>query len=338
MSRNNVLRMRYERAIPSSALLSRKLVLSFFVLLSLPLLQSCGKEPAYPTPSFCAAEADCGPNDLIVFANEPWKIVPPETLVPYDSVGLWTVKTDGSDLRFLVGKTPDGRDFLGAPEWSPGGEWIVANDFIGRIWLVSADGDSFVKVTEQGGKFFPTFGPDGKKLAFSTQDSDAVGTRGLRILDLESRTEKSVFPYGTDPSWSPDGGSLVFSGWLLESNGWTEGIIMVDTSGENARMVHREDDVLGGRSASFSPEGEEVVFHMRDEWQVGQVWIVKASGSDPRRLTWKGGQWPSWSADGSEIIYTRIAYNNRTQPGSGDLYVISTDGLMERRLTFFYPR
>ncbi len=117
--------------------------LKYFVCLSFSILCfffNCKKE-TYPIPSFCAVQPDWGSNNLIVFINAPEEIVPPETLFPPSdySRGLWTFKSDGSELKFLTGITPDGTEFLGAPEWSPDGTWIVANDKIGRIWMVSAD-------------------------------------------------------------------------------------------------------------------------------------------------------------------------------------------------------
>ncbi|MDH5186144.1 MAG: hypothetical protein OEZ20_04225 [candidate division WOR-3 bacterium] len=306
----------------------------FLFLSILSLTVNCKKEETYPIPSFCAAESDWGPNNLIVFVNEPWEIIPPETPIPHDSVGLWTVKSDGSEIKFLTQKTPDGIEFYGAPEWSPDGKWIAANDRIGRIWMVSADGDSFVKITQQGKKFWPSFSPDGKKIAFSTPGTDG----GLRILDLETGIEKFVYPYGAVPSWSPDGSKLVFSGSLWQGNRWVGGLMLVDTSGENAEMVHEEDGAID--MPSFSPDGSKVVFCKPYVYtnDITNIWVVNVNGSSPQKLTKKGGEWPSWSPDGKKIVYTRISHNDLTQEGSGDLYIINADGSGEKRLTFFYPR
>jgi Tol biopolymer transport system component len=321
-----------------SLLKSANLVILLPLLSSLFLFLNCKTEFVDPIPSFCATEADWGPNDVILFTNDPSKIVPPETGYQLDSAGLWAVNADGGEVRFLDAVTPDGVEVRGAPEWSPDGLWFVTSDLMGRVWLVSASADSFVKLTESGGIWRPALRPDGRKIAFSTSDSDALGPRGLRTLDLETGVKSFVFPYGMDPSWSPDGSRLVFFGWLPEGNGWTPGIIVVDTTGTNARLVCRTDGVPAGRSVSFSPDGDELAFHMQDGGRVNQVWVVKTDGSNLRQRTWKGGQWPSWSYDGTEIIYTRVSYRDRIQVGSGDLYVIPARGSGERRLTFFYPK
>ncbi len=312
--------------------------LSFSILF---LVVNCKKEETYPIPSFCAAEADWGPNNIIVFANEPWMIIPPETVFPNDPRpwGLWTVKSDGSELKFLVGTTPDGRDFGLCPEWSPDGNWIVANDRIGRIWMVSADGDSFVQITQGEMKWYPSFSPDGKKIAFSTPDSDHIGQRGIRIFDLANNSEKFVFAYGYSPSWSPDGSQLVFNGYLKQNNQWYAGVIVCDTSGMNARMVCEVDNAPNEKAASFSPDGAKIVFHQKTKKDASnQIWVVNTDESNPRKLTRKGGAWPSWSPDGSKIVYTKISLNDLTQEGNGDLYIINPDGSDEKRLTFFYLR
>jgi Tol biopolymer transport system component len=303
----------------------------------LVLTGGCHKDTTpSPIPSFCAAEPDWGPNGVIVFANQPWQVIPPETSIPADSVGLWTIKTDGSELRFLVGSTPDSRDFYGHPEWSPDGKWIVANDFITRIWLVSADGDSLIMITEQGGKSFPSFRPDGKRIAFSTPGPDG----GLRILDLDMGLERFVF-HGTEPSWSPDGGKLVFSGSLQQGRG----VVVADTTGENPSLVYGLEGSEWLESPSFAPDGSRIAFGV----SLGGIWVVNADGSRPKRLTKKLGRWPSWSPDGSKIVFTRVTefvagpgWSDWSLPpsqeGIGDLYIINTDGSGERRLTFFYPR
>lgn len=183
-----------------SLLKSANLVILLPLLSSLFLFLNCKTEFVDPIPSFCATEADWGPNDVILFTNDPSKIVPPETGYQLDSAGLWAVNADGGEVRFLDAVTPDGVEVRGAPEWSPDGLWFVTSDLMGRVWLVSASADSFVKLTESGGIWRPALRPDGRKIAFSTSDSDALGPRGLRTLDLETGVKSFVFPYGMDPS------------------------------------------------------------------------------------------------------------------------------------------
>ncbi len=120
---------------------------------------------------------------------------------------------------------------------------------------------------------------------------------------------------------------------------WVGGVIIVDTSGENVQMVHK----LEGyplTMTSFSPNGSEIVFYKPYGYtiDISNIWVVNADGSNPQKLTKKGGEWPSWSSDGAEIVYTKISHNDVTQEGSGDLYIINADGSDEKRLTFFYPR
>jgi TolB protein len=227
------------------------------------------------------------------------------------------------------------------PSWSPDGNWIVANDPSGRIWLVSASGDSSVLITQSGANRFPAFSPDCRRVAFSTPDSDALGPRGLRILDLGSNTERHVFSYGIDPSWSPDGGMLAFRGWVYKDGEWIGGgtgcLAVVDTSGESVRVVFEAPQDGGLESPSFAPDGTRILFRTPyfQSAGVGQIWVINPDGSNARRLTKFGGCWPAWSPDGSMVVYTRLSYDAPSQEGSGDLYIVNADGSHARRLTFF---
>ena len=287
--------------------MSRILALLCLCSSCLVLTGSCHKDTSpSPIPSFCAAEPEWGPGDLTAFTNAPGYVIPPETFWPEDTLpgGLWVIKSAGTGLRSLARTTPDSVPFYGwSPKWSPDGTWIWARDNRDRIWKVTPDGDSLVLLHPGvGGPF--SISPDGRKLAFDSND-ESLWVRGVRILDLETGRQKSVLPYGMDPSWSSDGGRLVCNGPLWEVNRWTHWIIVVDTSGENVRKVCEVDDCPNDKAASFSPDGERISFHMQGE-DVDHIWVVNVDGTNPRRLTKKGGRWPSWSPDGKKIVYTRV--------------------------------
>jgi TolB protein len=302
-----------------------KLALFPAVLLFAPALLllagACRKNWEEPGDGKSAYSSAWGPNNLIVFC--------------YPDRGLWEVRPDGTELHQLTSL------HLMDPSWSPDGKWIAASGPGGRIWLMSANGDSTLILTQTGANWYPAFSPDGRQIAFSTQDSDALGPRGLRVLDLESNTERHVFSYGIDPSWSPSGDRLAFRGWIYQNGSWVGGgagcLATVDTSGANARIVFDPPNEGGVESPSFAPDGSRILFRTPYFWSagIGQIWTIDPDGSNAKRLTKYGGCWPAWSPDGAMAVYTRLSYNAPTQEGSGDLYIVSADGSHERRLTFF---
>jgi Tol biopolymer transport system component len=299
---------------------SRRVVL-LIVLVVFSTVGTCKKNWETQPGSKSAYSSAWGASNWIVFC--------------YPDSGLWVVRPDGTELHQL---TPL---HLMDPSWSPDGKWIAASSADGRIWLIDAAGDSSLAITQSGVNWFPTFSPDGRKLAFSTPDSDALGPRGLRVLDLEDNVERHVFSYGIDPSWSPSGDKLAFRGWIFLNGNWIGGgtgcLAMVDTSGANARIVFDPPGDGGLETPSFAPNGERILFRTPYFWSagVGQIWVINSDGSDATRLTKCGGCWPAWSPDGMKIVYTRLSYDAPTQEGSGDLYVMNADGSHARRLTFF---
>jgi Tol biopolymer transport system component len=305
---------------------------------------SCAEEHAIindPPGIRGTAEADWGTDDWIVFVHQPWYVSDGETLSVEETSILWLIRPDGKGLHSIGSpETPDGVWYGDNPQWSPDGNWIAVNDFLYRIWLISSDGDSLVQITTEGRKIYPSLSPDGDKIAFSTPDSDAIGPRGIRILDMETGEEKFVFPYGTDPSWSPDGAKLVFCGWVLEDDQWIGGtsgsVVVVDTSGQNAELVHLDETDGGIESPSFSPDGNKIVFRKPYSWGggIGQIWVVNTDGSGATKLTTEGGRWPSWSSDGLKIVYTRYSLDDPCQEGSGELYIMNSDGSGKMRITY----
>ncbi|MBE0433937.1 PD40 domain-containing protein [candidate division WOR-3 bacterium] len=308
----------------------RAALLIVLVSISSVLLHCIKREEPITRPPaiYGTCEANWGSQDWIVFVHQPWYVVANETLFVTETSVLWLIRPDGKGLHSIgEPRTPDGIRIGDQPDWDSAGNWIVINDLMLRVWKISADGDSIVQITTEGRKIYPSLSPDGQMLAFSTPDSDAVGPRGIRILDLQSGMEKHIYPYGHDPAWSPDGEKLVFCGWVSGASA----IMIVDTSGGNASAIYTTG--AGVESPSFAPDGSAVVFCTPYGWGT-QVWVVNTDGSGARKLTTDGGRWPSWSSDGSKIVYTKYSLDEPYPEGNGELYVIDPDGLLEKRITF----
>ncbi|NPV46207.1 MAG: hypothetical protein HPY69_04590 [Armatimonadetes bacterium] len=140
--------------------------------------------------------------------------------------------------------------------------------------------------------------PDGKRLALVAPD------HSLRVCSLVSGEANTIAPaYAEDTgqrgamAWSPDGEALA----LVE-----EGKLFVwDRAGGRRELVTtpRVTDV------AWSPDGQVIAYGRRgeDEKDLG-LWIVKASGGEPRRIAPPSGDifaasWPVFSPDGQWIAF-----------------------------------
>ena len=121
----------------------------------------------------------------------------------------------------------------------------------------------------------------------------------------------------TSPSASPDGRSIAFSS--MRDGTWS--LYVMDAEGTNIREIGRSS--FDG-NAAWSPEGTRIAF--RSELPgpfgaYGRIWIVNADGTGLRQLSpetadYKYDAQPSWSPDGTRVVFSR----------SGDLYAIKADG------------
>ncbi len=152
---------------------------------------------------------------------------------------------DGSKIRELP-------DEYGLPlAWSPGGQWLLverssppteATGFVQRslLFAVSTGGGGEHVLSEgfvimNGG----AFSPDGARVAFiGIGDPNDNTTRGVFIVSVEGGPAVKLaipdLPYAPPvPTWTKDGGSIVFSGWGgCGKGGCSPGaLLLVDVSG-----------------------------------------------------------------------------------------------------------
>jgi len=97
----------------------------------------------------------------------------------------------------------------------------------------------------------------------------------------------------TSPSISPDGESFVY---VSRARG-TADIYSQRVGGRNPTLVVG-DSTVDELWPAYSPDGKQIAYNVAG----GGIFIVGATGESPRRLTSVGVQ-PSWSSDGTQIVY-----------------------------------
>ena len=202
------------------------------------------------------------------------------------------------------------------PVFSPDGQRLAffELDDDGGIFVAGATGESVRRVADSG--FHPAWSPDGRSLAFSTEEIynpySRTGTSVLRAVDLESGavrpiTEPETFD-GAQPVWSPSGSRIAF--WS-NTNGQRDLYTVAASGGAPVPLLV---DVDLDWCPAWSHDGRYVIFASdrggsMNLWRIG----VDESTGQPRGIpepittgVQASAELPSFSADG-----TRLAFRSR---------------------------
>lgn len=178
--------------------------------------------------------------------------------------GRWLAFTSnrggGWDLYLLDLVTGETRaltqttSFEGHPTWSPDGVWIAFERYGGDdldIWILRVDGagDPIQLTDAPSMDASPTWDPAGRRIAFV---SDRDGLPDIFLADLDDPNERylnlteSPLISEADPSFSPDGTALAFSG---RGDGFDYTYVLAPESPGGVR------EVGPGRRPVWSPSG-----------------------------------------------------------------------------------
>lgn len=145
--------------------------------------------------------------------------------------------------------------------------------------------------------------PDGAWIAF---DSDRGGQQDIyRVRSTGDGEPDRLVSSATDdfhPSWSADGRSIAF---YSIREGYRRGAV-VAASGGTPRFVGPASLTLEEHSPVWTPDGASLFFHRfgardPDLYRIDRV--GDSAWTAPRRVTQRGGIWPTFSSDGREFAY-----------------------------------
>jgi TolB protein len=248
---------------------------------------------------------------------------------PMDNKVL-TMNADGSGVSYLKGTSfiygpsvawaPDGRAFaMRSWEPDPTRVCITIIEAAGRKCLVR-DGHA------------PSWSPDGKYIAYSTDDSyslvpENVRAAAINLVEVSSQvvTPLITFPPPQDAinrlrtstvTWAPDGKTIAYS---TQTYTFTDSTLNEDVGSIWLMSLDNKQPVFltSGQSPAWSPTRKEIAFQRNQdillydlETRTEQVLV-----HDP-----KAAHSPAWSPDGQQLLFTSL------RDGNAEIYRINRDG------------
>jgi Tol biopolymer transport system component len=210
--------------------------------------------------------------------------------------------------------------------WSPDGKWLAFGK-AGSIYKMKPNGDSVTKLTDPVNAIRPSWSPDGSKIAFI--ERDASGYTSLWTYDVAKGTASLIVSRGDYPTWLSTTGEIVVLDAQYDGySGYTAyAFIAINPATTSARLINSFSAAADCGFCTVSPSGTDIVFGVLPSSDYSEIYRYNLAANTNYQLTTDGGDYPAWSPNGSEIVYTR------TQQGDGGLWIMNTDGSGKRRLT-----
>jgi hypothetical protein len=197
------------------------------------------------------------------------------------------------------------------------------NNVRANLVAVNGDGSGRVQLTTGYREWAPAVSPDGKRIAFVGSREGDLGIGPQIYLMNSDGTGLTLFAGNAgDPSWFPDGKSLVFSFGGMLYRAWPDG---------SKPMAGLTDIPWGVASPVVSPDGSRIAF-VRYEGieERPSLWLVNADGSGLTRLSEASSSTVdgiAWSHDGRHILWSQ--YDGWAVGGTprGRINLLDPDGL-----------
>ena len=265
---------------------------------------------------------------------------PPPAEVPHqDRWGIYNLDlaTQAVDLIY------SSSDAITTARLNSAGDRIVFSQEVGgagydysEIFTLGVDGQNPQRLTDNDvWDLYPSWSPDGTQIVFlSWRESDM----DLYVMQADGSSVERLFDSGAhdaDVHWASN--RIVFTSgnrlWVMNDDGTNASSV---TDPPQAGEWGNANLPFGDYDPRLSPDGSRIAFErMVDTVPVNgsyDLFLADNDGANLTRLTDSGYSqgFPSWSHDGTKIVYLVAAIDGTAQ---FDLYMMNVDGSDNRNIT-----
>jgi Tol biopolymer transport system component len=164
----------------------------------------------------------------------------------------------------------------------------------GDIWLLETARGVTSRLMEPTAEYFPTWSPDGTRLAFSLGGS--LYERPVAGGEPSHIFTESEFALGSD--WSADGRHLLYH--TASSDLW---VLPLERGAERIAFADTESLEVDG---AFSPNGDWIAYTSDESGEL-QVYVRRLPGSGGKlQVSTTVGGMARWRGDGRELFYVAL--------------------------------
>lgn len=253
--------------------------------------------------------------------------------------GIWLVHAETGITQSLI------RGF-GNPAWSPDGIHLTMETG-GNIFTIKVtsldpalvDTSSLLQLTYAGKNSSPDWSPDGEWIVY---DSDIDDTKhDIWIMESDGENKKNISGESDSleqggwriPNWSPDGKYIIHERYVSGGDSGPE-IVVMDTSGQNPAYLTLNNE-RSDMCPRYSPDGTEIAWYAKPRVGPPAIWVMNSDGSNLRKVSPDCAWRFDWSHNGRKFVFIYLNYENRDDPGNGQLWLVNMDGSGLRQLTHF---
>ncbi|NCP85875.1 MAG: hypothetical protein CO094_11915 [Anaerolineae bacterium CG_4_9_14_3_um_filter_57_17] len=226
--------------------------------------------------------------------------------------------SDDSAKHYYPSFAPDGQSIVFSSNLSGQGQYdLYEMDLLGNIRRLTA-GIGILTA--------PEISPDGQQIAFTR--GDGVAATDVWLMKRDGSDPHLLYKNGWDPSWSPDGGRVLFASPVT---GYGIQLASVRLDGSDFQRLTNLPNLRGRND--WSADGLWLITYSGQPWQ-RELFLMNADGANPHQITPAGGnsQGPSFSPDSQFVTFT--AYFDRYGDVNGcEIYTLRLDGSQLTRLT-----